>query len=92
MAELQTLTDDRSPKGITADVKEVKGRSISFVNEDGRVVYEVRINEDMSLEVRGVELIRRDGVLYSESLSIRPRYSNSVEIHRCVYPETRKQA
>ena len=77
---------------ITADVKEVKGRSISFVNEDGRVVYEVRINEDMSLEVRGVEVVRRDGVLYSECLSIRPRYSNSVEIHRCVYPETREQA
>ena len=79
-------------RSLTADVKEVKGRSISFVNEDGRVVYEVRINEDMSLEVRGVELIRRDGVLYSESLSIRPRYSNWVEIHRCVYPETREQA
>jgi hypothetical protein len=70
---------------VLGDARAVPGQSISFVNDEGRVVFEVSVRSETSIEVRGGDLIKHDDVIYSELLSIRPRYANSVEVHRLPY-------
>lgn len=67
---------------VTADVKEVKAKSVSFCTDDGRVMFEVSICKDgKSIEVRGVENTKHNEIIYTSSLIVKPRYSNSIEIH-----------
>ena len=70
---------------ITADVKEVKGKSIRFVDDNDRVLFEVRMLDDKSIEVRGVETSKHDGKIYTEALIVMPRYANCIEVHRAIY-------
>jgi hypothetical protein len=72
---------------VLGNVRAVPGQSISFVNGEGRVVFEVSVNSETSIEVRGSELIKHDDVIYSELLSVRPRHANSVEVHRLPYDQ-----
>lgn len=66
---------------VTADEAVHDFKEVRFLTDDGRAIFEVRIGEDgRSIEVRGVDSYKFDGVIYSEHIEIRPRYANGVEI------------
>ena len=61
---------------------------VRFLTDEGRPIFEVRVGEDgRSIDVRGIDCCRVDGVMYSEALEISPRYSNGVEIRTKKYGE-----
>ena len=69
---------------VIHDFKEVR-----FLSDEGQVMFEVRIGKDgRSIEVRGVDVYKHDGALYTEALEIRPRYSNGVEVSSVRYEGT----
>jgi hypothetical protein len=73
---------------ITNDVKTVDADRVRFVANDGNTMFEVSICKDgRSLEIRGINVCKVDGVLYSETIDIRPRTSNSVEIRARLYDD-----
>ena len=64
---------------ITKDVHVVPGKTVRFVAGDGRTMFEVSAMKDgKSLEVRAVENVRVEGVLFSTSLNVKPRFENCV--------------
>jgi len=68
------------------DVAEVDGDCVRFVCADGRAMFEVRINKDgKSLEVRGVDNCKVNGVLYGTSLCVIPHVANSITIAAVPY-------
>lgn len=67
---------------VTADVKAVKGKAVSFCTDDGRVMFEVQILSDgKGLEIRGVEDTKHGDVVHSNTLIVKPRYSNTIEVY-----------
>ena len=73
---------------LTNNVRQVDSNCVRFVAEDGRTMFEVTVRKDgHSIEVRGVETCKVDGILYSEALEIRPRVSNCIEIIARRYDE-----
>lgn len=66
---------------VTNDVQIVDANRVRFVADDGRTMFEVGWNPDgRSISVRGVEITRVDGKLYSETIDIRPFCGNTVKI------------
>lgn len=66
---------------ITKDVQAVDSDRVRFVADDGRTMFEVVAGKDgRSIEVRGVEVCKVAGVLYSQCIDVRPIVANSVEI------------
>lgn len=56
-------------------------RHMRIVAQDGHTMFEISLGKDeRSVEVRGVEVCKIDGILYSERLRIEPRVSNDVVI------------
>ena len=77
-----------SGHSVTADVKQVAGKSVRFVTDDGRTMFEVRAGDDgRSIEVRAVEVTKHDGVLYDGTLQIEPRGANGVNVRTAKYVE-----
>ena len=70
---------------VTANTKDIAGKGISFVDDDGRVLFEVRMIDEKSIEVRGVETTKHHGKIYTEALIVMPRYANCIEVHRAIY-------
>lgn len=71
---------------VTCDVAAVPGRFVRFVTEDGRCMFEVGADDSgRGIEVRGVEVCKVGGVVYSESLSVEPNSSNGVTIRTKEY-------
>ena len=69
-----------------ANVKDVPGKSISFVDDQGRVVFEVSIVDgEQAIEIRGVNMTKHKGKTYSEQLVVKPRYSNSIHVFKEIY-------
>lgn len=61
---------------------------VRFVAEDGRDMFEVKIGDDgISIEVRGINSTRVEGVLYREQFNIQPNSSNCVTIRAKKYDE-----
>ena len=59
---------------------------VSFVTDDGREMFEVTIGKDQrSIDVRGIEVCKVDGKLYSQTLVIEPHVSNSITIRTKLY-------
>ena len=65
---------------ITQDAQILDGaRYVRFV-EDGHTVFEVSINKEAaSIEIRSVECVNVDEVLYDE-MSVSPRSANSITV------------
>lgn len=73
-----TIATGRALLGKLAHLEET---SVSFLTEDGRVMFEVSAGKDgRSINVRGVETCIVDGVLYSELLELQPIVANSIDI------------
>lgn len=71
---------------VTADEIVHDFKAVRFLTDDGRPMFEVSIGSDgRSIEVRGVDTYKFDGVIYTEALEIRPRYANSVEVRTLPY-------
>jgi hypothetical protein len=67
---------------ITQDVQILDGvRYVRFI-EDGRTVFEISINEEAaSIEIRSVECVKVDEVLYDpHKMSVSPRSANSINV------------
>jgi len=73
---------------VSADVKQVYGDRIRFVNQEGRCLFEVRIGDDQaSIEVRAVDTHRIGDVIHDDALTIRPESSNKITLSTPAYPE-----
>ena len=71
---------------MMGDVTEVPGDSVRFVCDSGRTMFEVRVGIDgKSVEVRGVERTRVNGVLYATSLCVIPHVANSITVTAAPY-------
>jgi hypothetical protein len=71
---------------VTADVQQVQGKEVTFADEEGRPLFTVRIIDVMTIEVIAVGVVKHKDTLYSERLSVMPRYTNAVQVTRCAYP------
>ncbi len=61
----------------------VAGERIRFVNiEDDRVAFDVVALADGSLEIRGVDTVKVNGVLTGTRLSIEPHVTNVIRVSR----------
>lgn len=73
---------------IQNDVQAVGGNYVRFVAEDGRTMFEVTCGKDgHSIEVRGVNCCKVGGVLYSDTILIRPNAANSITVSTPEYDE-----
>lgn len=68
---------------VIHDFKEVR-----FIAEDGRTMFEIRVMHDgRSVEIRGVDCCKVNGVMYCEALEVTPRFSNCIEVRTKKYGE-----
>lgn len=77
---------------VIGDVAKVDGNFVRFVTDTGRVLFEVRIASDRSIEVRAIEMTKIDGKLFDARVLVSPAYSNSVIISTAQYEEPAKKA
>ena len=61
---------------LTKDVQRIDGKSVRFVDKDGRTI-----------EVRGVESSKHAGVIYDNTLSILPKSGNVVHIQQIPFDD-----
>lgn len=64
----------------TASIAVEKYTNVNFVADDGRVIFNLRIDENGILTVRAVDFTVINGSLRSNSLVVRPNVSNQVQI------------
>lgn len=73
---------------LMGNIKPVESDSVSFMTDDGREMFQVSCRGDgMSIEVRGVEMSRHFGKLYSSTLVIEPKCANVICIRTMEYGE-----
>jgi hypothetical protein len=71
---------------ITNDVDILAAKSVRFVTDDGRTMFEVHIGQDgRSIEIRGVDVTKVEDLIYSSSLVACPNASNSLTIRTLLY-------
>ena len=71
----------QSGHAIMATEKDVEGKFVRFIDDDGRCLFEVHIcDEPGAIEVRGSETHKINGKIHTEALMIEPRFSNSIRI------------
>lgn len=69
-------------------IQEFDTRRVCFIAEDGRTMFEVRTGDDgHSIEVRGVDVCKVNGVFYEGRFTVSPRASNAVDIVAVRYAE-----
>jgi hypothetical protein len=71
---------------VTADVQQVQGKEVTFADEEGHPLFTARIIDGITIEVRAVGPVKYKDTIYSECLSVIPRYANAVQVTRCIYP------
>jgi hypothetical protein len=75
-----------SEHSVLGDVAPVKGKTVRFVGDDGRTMFEVSCGDDgRSVEIRGVQSFKHDGIIYREFLEIQPRAANCVIVRTQKY-------
>ncbi len=73
---------------LTKDVQRIDGKSVRFVDKDGRTMFEVYCCADgRTIEVRGVESSKHAGVIYDNTLSILPKSGNVVHIQQIPFDD-----
>ena len=66
---------------VTADAKKLAEKTVRFVTEDGRAMFEVTACKDgRGIEVRAVETTKVDGVVYAGLIDVRPNVANSITV------------
>lgn len=71
---------------LTGDVRSHPFREVRFVTDQDRTMFEVSIGQDgRSIEIKGVDVVAVDGVLYDSSLAACPNASNSLTIRTVPY-------
>jgi hypothetical protein len=66
---------------VSADVAQVAGDQIRFVNQDGRCLFEIRIQDDQaSIEVRAVDTHRAGNKINDNVLVIEPKSCNCITL------------
>lgn len=58
----------------------IKGKSITFVAEDGGPLFEVTVRGNRELEVRARMICKVDGAMCGEQIIIRPNCANSIVV------------
>lgn len=72
-------------KLLDQEVKELGTDRVNFVAQDGRELFSVSILDETTIDIRGVNVCKIDGNLYTEVLQIEPRAANSVWIRAKQY-------
>lgn len=73
---------------VEANVVALKDKTVRFVTDDGRTMFEVSCGKDgKSIEVRGVEAYKVKEKLYASTIDVRPNVANSVTIMSRAYDE-----
>lgn len=63
------------------NITRLADKSVRFVNDDGRPMFEVTAGEDgKSINVRGCGSTKVNGVVYIESLYVLPNASNHIDV------------
>jgi len=71
---------------ITDDVDILAAKSVRFVTDNGRTMFEVHIGQDgRSIDIRGVDVTKVEDLIYSSSLVACPNASNSLTIRTLLY-------
>lgn len=70
---------------IMGDAKDVEGKFVRFIDDDGRCLFEVHILDEHSLEIRGCETHKVGDQIHTEALSIETRYANSFYVRTLPY-------
>jgi hypothetical protein len=71
---------------ITDDVDILAAKSVRFVTDNGRAMFEVHIGQDgRSIDIRGVDVTKVEDLIYSSSLVACPNASNSLTIRTLLY-------
>jgi hypothetical protein len=71
---------------ITNDVDILAAKTVRFVTDNGKTMFEVHIGQDgRSIEIRGVEVTKVEDLIYSSSLVACPNASNSLTIRTLLY-------
>ena len=71
---------------VSADVAQVAGDRIRFVNQDGRCLFEIRIGRDQaSIEVRAVDTHKVGDVIHDGVLFIHPISSDLITLSTPAY-------
>lgn len=52
---------------------------------NGRIAFTISILDGHTIEVRGEQLVKDEGVIYAEQLQITPRCSNVVQVSKVRY-------
>lgn len=68
-------------------ILELNHSEITILAKDNRSFYELRLNEDGSLEVRLSEVVKHEGKLLDTRISVHPVACNVVRIERGIYRE-----
>ncbi len=68
-------------------VIELNHSEITILAKDGRSFYDLRLNEDGSLEVRLSEVVKHKSKLLDTRISVHPVACNVVRIERGIYRE-----
>lgn len=58
---------------------------ISILSEDDRVIFTIEILDGHSIKVRSGQMVKDEGVIYTEQLQILPFYSNEVQVSKLRY-------
>ena len=66
---------------VTANVQQVEGDCIRFVDQDGKCVFEVSITQGQpTIEVRAVDFHKSGHQIHSGMIVVRPDSSNKITI------------
>ena len=66
---------------VTEDTKKLKEKTVRFVSDDGRTMFEVSACKDgRGIEIRGVDVTTIGGVVYSNLIDVRPNVANSITV------------
>ena len=66
---------------LRGNIEKIESNSVRFVAEDGLTMFEVSVGDDgRSIEVRGVDSCKVDGVMYAGSIDVRPKVANCVDV------------
>lgn len=65
-------------------VKDLGSGPIAILNDDGNRLFDIYLNEDGSLNVTTNDTLLLNGKILDSSISVEPKYSNSITIKRPV--------
>jgi hypothetical protein len=60
--------------------------SFDIRDDEGRHLYSIQLNKNQpTIEIRGVDTFKHEGVLYNSGLMVRPNANNSITVSHQLY-------